>query len=130
MTIKELSRLYTLNKEIEQDKHKLTELTTSATDTSVKITGLPHINGISNKTALACDIADIKATVEAKIQLSIVEYNKLNRYIASVDDSLIRQIIALRFVKGLKWRDVAQNIGGGNSESSVQMALNRYLSKN
>lgn len=129
MNIKELSQLYYLNREIEQDKRKLRELESLATNTSINISGLPHIGGKADKTALACDISDIKIAIEAKIQLSVVEYNRLKRYIADVDDSLIRQIISLRFIDGLKWRDVAQQIGGGNSEDTLRMLLKRYLEK-
>lgn len=129
MTTKELSQLYHLNREIAQDKRRLAQLEGIATDTSVNISGLPHVSGISNKTALACDISDIKAAIQAKVQLSVIEYNRLNRYIASIDDSLVRQIVTLRFVDGLKWRDVAQRIGGGCNSESIRKALYRYLSK-
>lgn len=128
MTKKELSQLYYLNKEIEQEKRKLSELEAVATDTSVKISGLPHIGGISNKTAIAAEIADIKSTIQAKIDLSVVQYNKLNRYIASVEDSLIRQIISLRYINGLSWVQVAMSIGGGNTADGLRMLADRYLS--
>lgn len=127
MTKKELSQLYYLNREIAQEKRKLTELEASATDISVKISGLPHVGGISNKTALAAEIADAKAIIEAKVNLSVVEYNKLNRYIAGIEDSLIRQIISLRYVNGLSWVQVAMSIGGGNTDKGVQVFLQRYL---
>lgn len=127
MTIKELSQLYNLNREIEQNKRRLSELTASATDTSVKVSGLPHIHGVSNKTAIAAEIADLEASISARIQLSIVEYNRLNRYINNIEDCLVRQIISLRFINGLKWRDVAQNIGGNNSEESIKKVFMRYI---
>ena len=129
MTIKELSQLYHLNREIEQEKHRLQELTAAATDTAVKISGLPHVGGISNKTAIAAQIADCRAVIEAKVQLSVVEYNRLNRYIANVQDSLTRQIMALRFVNGMSWNQVAMSVGGGNTEGSVKMVCYRYLNK-
>lgn len=47
--------------------------------------------------------------------------------IQSIDDSLIRQIIRLKYIDGLKFWQVAQKIGGGNTEASVKMALNRYF---
>lgn len=129
MTLKELSQLYYLNKEIAQDKQKLLQFEEIATNTAAKITGLPHVGGISDKTAIAAEIADLKTSIEARIQLSMVEYNRLNRYIQSVDDSLIRQIISLRFVDGLKWQQVAVSIGGNNNEDSLRMLLNRFLRK-
>ena len=127
MTQKELSQLYWLNKEIARDKERLAELEAAATNTAVKISGLPHVSGISSKTAIAAEIADIRAVIEAKTTMSVVEYNRINRYIAGVDDSLIRQILSLRYISGLSWRQVAAAIGGGNTEDSVRMAHNRYL---
>lgn len=127
MTIKELSQLYHLNWEIEQEKVRLQELTAAATDISAKISGLPHVGGLSDKTAIAAQIADSKAIIEAKIALSVVEYNRLNRYINSVEDSLTRQILSLRFVNGLSWNQVAMSVGGGNTEGSVKQICYRFV---
>ncbi|HIX16921.1 MAG TPA: hypothetical protein H9860_01270 [Candidatus Gemmiger faecavium] len=128
MTKKELSRLYCLNREIEQEQRRLAQLKEAATNTAVKISGLPAVGCMSDKTAIAAEIADSQAIIEAKLQLAIVEYRRINQYIAAIEDSYIRQIIALRFVDGLTWFQVAQHIGGGNTSDSVRMALNRFLS--
>ena len=47
-------------------------------------------------------------------------------YIGSVPDSLVRQILTLRFVDGLSWTAVAHRIGGGNTEESVKKAFYRF----
>ena len=125
VTKKELSQLYYLNHEIEQERRRLRELEAAATSVSPKITGLPHINKISDKTAIAAQIADCRAVIEAKLKLSVIEYNRLNRFIASVDDSLMRQILSLRY--GFSWQRIAFIIGGGNSADSVRMLINRFL---
>ena len=78
MTIKELSQLYWLNREIVQEKFHLYELEASATNGTARITGLPHIGNVSDKTALWAAIADTRAIIQAKINLSVVEYNRLN----------------------------------------------------
>ncbi len=127
MTKKELSQLYYLNREIDQERQRLNELRCAATDTSAKISGLPHVQGISDKTAVAVQIADCEAIIEAKTDLSVVEYNRLTRYIAGVDDSLVRQILRLRYIDGLSWWRVAQCIGGGNTEDSVKKLAYRYI---
>lgn len=127
MTKKELSQLYWLNREIDENKARLAELEAAATNTAVKISGLPHVAGISDKTAIAAEIADVREIIKAKTAISVVEYNRINRYIASVDDSLMRQILSLRYINGLSWQQVAMSIGGGNTEDGVRMAHNRYL---
>jgi hypothetical protein len=116
-----------LNREIEQHKQRLTELETAATSKNSKIAGLPHIKGIADKTALAADIADIKTIIETKSTLCLVEYNRLMRYISGIEDSFMRQILALRHINGLSWRQVAASIGGGNTEISVRVAHSRFL---
>ena len=66
MTKKELSQLYWLNREIEQDKKRLAELETSATNcTTGEITGMPHGTGNMDKLGnYAAEIADLKALIE------------------------------------------------------------------
>ena len=129
MNKKELSQLYSLNKEIEQEKKRLADLEAAEAGIAVNIKGLPHIGIVSDKTAIAAEIADCKAVIEAKVKASIAEYNRLNRYIATVNDSLMREILTLRFVEGLSWEDVAYNIGGKNTPDSVRMLCNRFLRK-
>lgn len=51
----------------------------------------------------------------------------INSYIESIDDSLIRQVITLRFVNGLTWEQVAQSIGGNNTPDSVRKVAERFL---
>lgn len=57
--------------------------------------------------------------------ISLVD--ETNKYIDKIDDSLIRQIMMLRYVNGLTWEQVATDIGGNNSADSVRKAAERYL---
>ena len=93
MTIKELSKLYYLNREIERDKRRLAELETGAQSCTAKITGMPYGSGVSDKIGnYAADIADLRGIIDANISRCWCELNRLNRYIAGIDDSLTRQI--------------------------------------
>lgn len=130
MTLQELSQLYYLNREIEHEKKRLKELEAAATDTSTKITGLPHVGGVSDKTAIAAQIAECRVILEARIAQSAVEYNRLMRYINGISDSLTRQIFTLRFVNGLSWNQVALHVGGGNTGDGVRKHTMRFLHKN
>lgn len=127
MTLQELSQLYYLNREIEHEKKRLKELEAAATDTAAKITGLPHVGGIADKTAIAAQIAECRVILEARIAQSMVEYNRLMRYIDSIPDPLTRQIFTLRFVNGLNWNQVALHVGGGNTGDGVRMHVKRFL---
>ena len=125
MTIKRLSQLYYLNSEIEQDKRRLAELESVASGITTKITGLPHGTDISDKTAIAAEIADLKVGIEAKIKLTFVEYNRLMRYIDTVDDSLMRQILTLRHINGLSWERIGQELS--YSESGIRKKHGKFL---
>lgn len=129
MTIRDLNQLFYLNREIQREKHRLNELEAVATGTSAKITGLPHVGMISDKTALAAEIVDAQAVIEAKIALSVMEYNRLNRYINQIPDGLTRQIFALRFVNGLSYHQIAASVGGGNSYESIKKRIFRQIKK-
>lgn len=130
MTQKELGQLYWLNREIEMDKRKLADLNSLADGTSKKIAGLPNAALAADKKALAAEIAGCRAVIEEKLQLCIDEYNRLHRFIAGVDDSQMRMVLALRHVNGLSWRQIAFHIGGGNTEDGIKMAYHRFLKKN
>lgn len=120
MTKKELSQLYYLNREIE-------ELATSCT---AQITGMPKVSWNSDKIAkYAAEIADLKALLDLNLKKCFYEFNRLNRYIETVDDSQMRMILALRYVNGLSWRQIAFSIGGGNTEDGVRKAHDRFLAK-
>lgn len=127
MTKKELSQLYHLNKEIAEEQKRLQEIRSFATSTNSRVSGLPHIRGISNKTAIAAQIADCEAIIEGKQMAAVAEYNRLLRYITSVDDSFIRLILTLRYIDGCSWKKVAISCGGGNTEDSVRKAHDRFL---
>ena len=129
MTIRELSQLYHLNLEIQEETERLNHLEAAAGDTSIKISGLPHTIGISNKTAIAAEIADCRNIIETKTQAAVAEYKRLIRYIASVEDSLMRRILELRYIDGKTWWTVAYEIGGNNTADGIRMAVQRFLSK-
>ncbi len=128
MTLKELSQLYYLNREIEMDKKRLQELEMLAVTVTPNITGMPRGSGVSDKVGrYAAEIADLKGIIEAKHKQCLYERNRIERYIASIDDSLLRQIFTYRFVNGLPWRQVAACIGGNNTADGVRMMCNRYI---
>lgn len=122
--------MYWLNREIEDDKRKLEELKAAADGGTAKITGMPHVGGngrsLENYSIL---IAEQRELIEAKIRQTVILYNQLNRYISSVPDSLMRQILSLRYVNGMNWTQVAMHIGGGNTPDSVRMAHDRFLKR-
>ena len=129
MTVKELSQLGYLAREIEMDRRRLKELEDLAASlSSPQSDGMPRAPGYGDKIArCVADIVDTQAIIAAKQQQCIYERNRLERFIAAIPDSLTRQIFTLRFVDGLSWARVALGVGGGNTEDGVKKACYRYL---
>lgn len=131
MTLKELSQLYWLNREIERKKARLSELRTKSVYTEQGITGVPGTQGVSDRTSsYAVEIADTQEIIEISIRRCFCELNRLDHYIDSVDDARMRDILSLRFINGLPWKQVAASIGGGNTADGVRKACKRFLKKN
>lgn len=127
MTNKELSQLYYLNREIEAERKRILSLREAATATNAKISGLPHVGRIADKTSIAAEIADAVRAIEYKQQLAVVEYNRLTRFIAGVEDSLMRQILRFRYIDMFSWNEVAKRVGGNNTADSVRKLAERFV---
>lgn len=131
MTKKELSQLHNLNIEIQNDKKRLQELLNLINGRAFKLSDMPHGTWINDNTSLyACEMADLKLKIEQNIKKCWIEANRINQFIQNIDDSFMRQIIRLRYIDDLNWKQVALSIGGGNTEDSVKQACHRFIKKN
>lgn len=148
MTKEELSQLFYLDKEIKSLKHRKEVLETdleTLNQTVDSVLGSEHqepfrlhsvkVEGIAitdkkKWLSIKAELQDVKNLIELNYEKQVFEYNRLNRYIQSVNDSFIRQILELRFIEMLKWNDVADAIDGNNTENSVKQACRRYILKN
>ncbi len=127
---KELSQLYYLNREIEEQQRRLQELEALATSCTSWITGMPKNKGITDKLAdYVAEIADLKGLIDLNIRKCFYELNRLNRYINTIDDSQMRMIFSLRYINGLCWQQIAHSIGGGNTADSVRKAHDRFMGR-
>ena len=132
MTLKELSQLYYLNREIERDKLRLDELKAKSRSITVpSLSGMPRGSSTSGSSIdrYVAEIVDLELIISAKLTQCLHERSRLERYIADIPDSLTRMIFTLRFINGLTWLQVALHIGGGNTADSVRMTCNRYIEK-
>lgn len=157
MTLKELSQLYHLNREIEMDQSRLQSLDAeirqdeeqlaflemqASSPSSPNYDGMPKSPSFGNKlegqVARLCDLKDLiqrkKAlrsdcamAIQAKQILCLTERNRLERYIATLPDSLLRMVFTYRFINGLPWGQVADCISVKATEDSVKKLCYRYL---
>lgn len=130
MNKKELSQLYFLNREIEEQQRRLQELECLATTCTSRITGMPKSRGVVDRLAgYVAEIADLKSLLDLNIKKCFFELNRLNRFINTIGDSQMRMIFALRYINGLSWLQISFSIGGGNTADSVRKAHDRFLQK-
>lgn len=130
MTVKELSQLYWLGKEIKSDQQRLERLRAEAGSiSSPGANAMPHGGGSRHGKVerLAVDIVDLQAIIEQNQARCIRERDALARYIAGIPDSLTRQVFQLRFMDGMTWAEVAACVGGKNTEGGVKKLCYRYL---
>lgn len=88
-----------------------------------QIEGFPSKEYSTKKTQLYLR----KATLES-LEYEIMEQTtKIEQFIANIDDSRIRRIINLRFIENKTWNEVADVIGGNNTEDSIKKAFYRFM---
>lgn len=130
MTLKELSQLYYLTREIEADQKRLDELSRTAYAPSTpSLSGMPRApHSVDSKVErLAAEIVDLQAIIAARQIQCIHERARLERWINEIPDSLTRQIFQYRFAECMTWDRVAMHIGGGNTVDGVRQRVYRYL---
>lgn len=88
-----------------------------------KIEGFPVVAYEKARNSLQKNIQKIEDKYTELLELQ----NEVEEYIESISDSRMRRIIRMRFLDKLTWNQVADNIGGGNTEDSVRMAFNRFI---
>lgn len=90
-----------------------------------KIEGVPFPEYSRKKTLLYAR----KVTLQLLEDDLLEKTNEVEEFIASIDDSRMRRIINLRFLENKTWNQVADYIGGGNTEDSVRKSFTRFLEK-
>lgn len=130
MTQKELSQLNCLRQEISEIQGRIRVLEALATKCTAQISDIPKPQTINDKIGkYAGQIADLKTELEIKACRCYREFLRLNRYIEGVEDRQMRTILALRYIQGLTWRQVAYKIGK-NDEQYPRKKHNSFLGKN
>ena len=129
MRKEDLMKVYYLNKEITEWKDEIKRIRESAGPRGVRY---DMVRGSKGKcTDIVGDVAAMMADTEKKIRQKMAELenarNEIVRYIMSIDDSQTRLIFKLRCLNNMNWNQVADRVGGMNSEYSVKKRFYRYL---
>lgn len=159
MTVKELSKLYHLNREIELNKRQLDrleadcdaderllrELRATMGDCSAPpLSDMPKAHGVSspventvmrigqlegNIARKRSAVLNMRVTISTRQTLCLLERERLEAYIDGIDDSLLRQMFTLRFVNGLPWEQVAFALWGKSVGETARQLCYRYLKR-
>lgn len=128
MTVKELQQLFYLEKIIQHERDKLDDLRASVDLHSPGLSDMPKAPGARDKLGETVPkIVDQEAEIRKNIQIYSQTREKLLQYIASVPFVRIKLIMSLRFIDKKSWLEVAEEIGGKETEYSVKKAVYRYL---
>ena len=73
------------------------------------------------------EIRECEAAINEKIRRSKQLKKEITEFINGIEDSLTRQVIFYRYIKGMTWGGVAYMTGGYNSEENVHKIAERYL---
>lgn len=130
MTVRDLNKLYYLNKLIERDTQRLAELEARLQPGGMRLSGTPRSPSPRNLIEeLVPQIIEIRNRVLREREDYIRERAAIEEYIRSVDDYHIRLILSCRFVDLMSWRRIALLLGGGNTEDSVRKMCHRFLDR-
>ena len=132
-----LSQLRYLKSEIAMLKEQIGDIQVHTTKDSVKAsqTDWPYI-----EYAAKIEGADIQEyarklrrrqrRLDRRVKELMDLVDEIEEYINTIDDSLTRQAIMLKYVNGLEWRQVAAHIGGGNTAEGLRKRVQRFFQEN
>ena len=72
-------------------------------------------------------LARRRQMLDARRRRAQQEAGEIDAFIDSLEDSQMRQILLLKYLRGLSWRQVAMGIGGNNTEDGVRKRAERFL---
>lgn len=134
MDKKQLGQLRHLKTEIELLKKQIGSIETRTTSDSVQASQVdfPYIEYTAKIEGVDMQeysrkLRRLQRKLNRKIDELMDAAEETEEYINSIDDSLTRQILFLRYVNGLTWEQVAASIGGGNTADSVRKVSERFL---
>ena len=157
MTVKELSKLYHLNREVALNRKQLEKLEADFAEAERALAELRATMGdcsapapsdeshggqvsspVENVVLRLCQmeselerkrsaILNLQIAISTRQTLCLLEQQRLEEYINGIDDSLLRQIFTHRFVNGCSWEEVAQEVWDGGRGETARMLCYRYL---
>lgn len=128
MTIQELQQLFYLGKLIEREQERLEALRSAVSLGSSMLSDIPKAPGARDKLGeIVPEIVDQEAEITRSLQLYTETRDRLMAYINRAPNARIKMILILRYIDQKPWQEVAEIIGGKETEYSVKHAAYRYV---
>ena len=129
LTKDELKQIYYINKEIQMWQRELEKIRSQGLVKSPTISDMPKGGQKFDISDYVSAIADYEAVIRGLLAKVQIQRKKIIEYIEGVDDSLMKQIIFYRCVSCMTWQEIADAVGGNNTENSVKKAYSRFLAE-
>ena len=136
MTKKDLSDFRHLKSEIKMLDKEINELSYDIVSDTVRGSSksFPYVEHTITITGLDTQGHDakarrLKARLERRKADLLDKRAELEADIEAIDDSLLRQVITMRYINGMHWPEIAAHIGGGNSADSVRKQCTRFIAR-
>lgn len=127
MTLDELNAHLILIQKLNTAREMLQSLRNSVLRAS-NYDGMPRATGAGDKVAsLAIKCAEQESLVSLYERLVRESEGSIKAWIQTIQDNRTNLIFYLRFVCGYEWQEVAEVIGGKNTEAAVKSQCYRYL---
>ena len=114
MTEQELEQLHSLNCEIEQYQARLRG---SDLDPEKYCQSVRHV------------VVEHRAWIEEHLKRIMAERDRLEGYIAAIEDEQTQLIFAYRFAAGMSWKAVAARLDRGLTAAACSKAVSQYLER-
>ena len=113
MTLQALREYPSLKAEIQRLSRRLNELRLELAEEQ------------SEETAKA--ISKLYIEVDNLHRAQLMKELELTKQIKQIDDAQVRLSIQLHYIDGFTWNEVADEIGGGNTEAACKQYVSRYF---
>ncbi len=128
MTLKMLSKYYELRKKLMIYEDTLGSLRAAAESITPKLSDMSKSPNAQDKVSkFVAQIVDLEKQIsELKSDINR-ERQAVMDFVESIQDGFIKTIFSLRFIECMTWAEIAEVVGGDNTEDSVKKVCYRYL---
>lgn len=126
MTLEKLNDLNDINKLIQRDEERLRELYAKAGPHGITYSDRPRS---TSKRNMIEEVMPEILKIEKRLAINKAKKAEIDEYLDSIEDCHIQLIFRLHFVDKMTWNEVADYIGGGNTDGSVKQMCYRFLKK-